>query len=108
MSVEFTARGVVLGKLWGGGAGYYPARKYRNASLSKLKAEVSKDFKSGGLDSGMGFEKLMGAIMYITKHESKNINGKGWHNDDDLPEWFLGKLSDEQVEEATNFYMNNY
>lgn len=65
--VYYSAEGNVLGNMWGGGQGFYPARKYNNfKKLSELKSTIRKDFNSGALDSGMGFESLEGALMHIT------------------------------------------
>lgn len=73
---KYEADGKVLGKLWGGGLGGYPARDYTNDNKEALIKEIEKDFKSGGLDSGMGFESLVAAVMTITTVECVEIDGK--------------------------------
>lgn len=98
----FEAEGTVLGNLWGGGQGYYPARKYSNASLSKMKTEIKKDFNSGALDSGMGFESPVGAIMTITKHTIKYIDGEEYLNVKPM-RMKLGKISQSKLNEAYGY-----
>ena len=80
--ISFRAEGWVLGDLWGGGKGYYPARKYYNRKLPAMKKKIRKDFKSGALDSGMGYQRLTGALMFITRVTVKKIDGKEFKNEE--------------------------
>lgn len=73
---EYEANGKVLGKLWGGGFGGYPARNYTNSDKEALIEEIKKDYESSALDSGMGFELLVAAVMTITTVECVEIDGK--------------------------------
>ena len=95
--IHFTAKGVCLGNLWGGGEGSYPARKYSNDNLKKLIAEIKKDVKSGGIDSGMGFQSMIGALMAITTITTKTIEGKDFINEEEDCVLF-GKLTETQKE----------
>lgn len=58
-------KGIVLGNCWGGGRVFYPSdyvgKEFK--SLIDLKEFITKTFKSGALDSGMGFESLIGYLI---------------------------------------------
>jgi len=99
----FEAEGYVLGNLWGGGQGYYPAKKYEGNSLIKLKKDIRKDFKSGALDSGMGYKSLIGAIMYITVFETVKIKNKKYTNADKVIKFKLGKISESKLQAALGY-----
>lgn len=68
--------GVVLGSMWGGGRGYYPASMIEGEF--EREEEVTKAaqplLESGALDSGMGFESLLGAVIAIEEVE-RTIGG---------------------------------
>lgn len=57
---NYTASGIVYGKTWGGGFGAYPANKLEAKTMVDILSQAKKELKSGGLDSGMGFEYLKG------------------------------------------------
>lgn len=97
LKYKYNANGYVLGNLWGGGKGYYPARQYSNTSLVKLKQIIKKDFKSGALDSGMGYEKLTGALMNITVISSRKIGKKIYTNNDRTIKFKLGKIDEDDL-----------
>ena len=76
------AQGVVLGNLWGGGRGYYPSdyegKQFK--SLSSVVQFLNKELKTGGLDSGMGFESLIGYYIFVEKNETFELNNKQYTN----------------------------
>lgn len=79
--IEYQANGIVLGRLWGGGLGSYRAQDYAGfKNLGDLKEVIKKDFESDALDSGFGFEKLVGARMGIDKRTVKIIDGDRYVN----------------------------
>lgn len=86
----YKAKGYVLGKCWGDGTGMYPIRQYTNDSLSELKAEIKKDFESGALDSGFGFEKLLAASIDVETISSIEVDGKVYHRSDYDESYNLG------------------
>ena len=90
---NYTATGIVYGKNWGGGFGAYPARKIEAKTKAGLLSEAKKLLKSGGLDSGMGFESLKGAVLDITETENILINGKEFNRMETETE-FIGDLSE--------------
>lgn len=63
--------GVVLGNLWGGGRGYYPAAIIAGEFErgEEITMEAAKMLDTGALDSGMGYESLMGAVLAIEEIE---------------------------------------
>lgn len=76
---EYKTHGTVTGRMITGGVYGYPARNYHNDNLTLLKEELEKDFKSGALDSGWGFQYLTEAKLIITKiTEGKDSDGNIW------------------------------
>lgn len=96
--ITYKSNGIVLGNYWGGGSGSYNARTF-SSDISKedLIEQNQKALESGELDSGMGYESLIGALITIeTKtvliHESKPYENKEYEN------VFIGNLTEEQEE----------
>jgi hypothetical protein len=76
----FNATGTVLGRNWGGGNGAYPARKISAETKQELMDKANEMLSDGSLDSGMGFEKLIGARLYIQAITTVEIDGKLFTN----------------------------
>ena len=76
----FTATGVVLGNYWGGGKGAYAARTLSANSEEELIKLAEQGIKDGSLDSGMGYQSLVGAALTITKTTRVEIDGKPFFN----------------------------
>ena len=100
--VFYTADGVVLGNYWGGGKGWYPAERYNADKFTTLKNRIKDDFESGLLDSGMGYESLVGAFMVVVKHTIIEYRGKEFENEKSSRMW-LGKVN---RDEAVEVYMD--
>ena len=88
--------GVVLGNLWGGGTGAYPTSFLYARSLEELRKKATKGL-DGSLDSGMGFESLIGAVMDVKITDEKVINGKKFYHDE-YTMIEVGDLTEEQRE----------
>ena len=71
----FVAKGLVLGNLWGGGKGAYPTITISGESEEIVVAKAKIELKTGGLDSGMGFESLSGALLNIERIFMLDIDG---------------------------------
>lgn len=79
----YSASGYVYGTTWDCDEGAYEARDYNNyKDVDELKAVIKKDFESGALDSGFGFQYLVAANMIITIRETIIVNGKLYHRND--------------------------
>lgn len=65
----YTAKGMVYGKYWGGGEGAYPSTPLRADTKVDLIKQANELLASGGLDGGMGYESLIGAVLDVTEHE---------------------------------------
>jgi hypothetical protein len=103
----YKASGLVYGRYWGGGSGSYPSQKYSSDSLEELTEKLNSDLKGGRLDSGMGFESLIGALISIETIESVEINGKIYSNSD-TEEIYIGELNHEQMDFLEEVYYENY
>lgn len=86
--------GFVLGHLWGGGEGSYPCTKLSADTKEELIKKATEGL-DGSLDSGMGFESLIGALLVITTTTTIIHDGKPFTNEE-TEEEFIGDLTDEQ------------
>lgn len=96
-NVKYIAKGLVYGLFWGGGEGTYPARTIVSSSMSDLTEKIMKGIDNGSLDSGMGYQRLIGAIMDITTETTIVIGGEDYVNKSYTTEFF-GDLSENQQE----------
>jgi hypothetical protein len=77
---SFEAKGFVLGNLWGGGVGAYPSIRLEGQTKEEIIEQAKSELSTGGLDSGMGFESLSGAVLNITKVTRLEIDGMPFVN----------------------------
>jgi len=97
-SVKFSSVGVVYGQLWGGGEGTYTSVKLYGDTKEELIENAKKGIENGSLDSGMGYQKLLGCGLVITKHETITFEGKEYVNEDDVEIEVIGDLNETQNE----------
>lgn len=92
---RYVASGLVYGRYWSGGEGSYKAKNLENNSKRKLLEEAKEKVKSGALDSGMGYETVLGAILELTTIATIMIGGKEFtHKDSEIV--FVGELTETQ------------
>jgi hypothetical protein len=72
----YTGNGTVAGKMWGGGVGAYPSKHYSSDTIEGLREQITKDFESGALDSGFGFERLVAAKVDLIEEATIEVNGR--------------------------------
>ena len=94
-TVKFTSTGLVHGNYWGGGKGAYKAEKLSADTKEELIEMATKMLDDGSLDSGMGYESLIGALLNITKTTTIIHDGKPFTNEE-TEEEFIGDLTEEQ------------
>jgi len=92
---EFKAKGMVLGYYWGGGKGGYPARQITSDTKEQLFKDIDNALKDGSLDSGMGYESLIGAVLEIETTEYITENNKEYSREDYELKSF-GNLTDDE------------
>jgi hypothetical protein len=95
MNKEYIANGLVYGKIWGGDFGAYKSMELRAKTRAEILKTAKKELKSGGLDSGMGFEYLKGAYLSIEQIETVNLKGKEFKHSEYIDE-FIGDLTDKE------------
>lgn len=88
MKNEFKAKGMVLGNLWGGGKGAYPTIEVAADSREEVHDLIKLHLGSGALDSGMGFESLIGAVMIVVKTTRIEVDGLPFSNRQEEVELF--------------------
>lgn len=103
--IVYKAKGEVMGFLWGGGKGGYPTIPLEGSTEKEILQKAEKGL-DGSLDSGMGFERLTGAILSIRKVTRKTIKGKEFVNDEFLGFKYVGKLSETDNGILEEWYFN--
>ena len=89
---QFEISGYVYGKYWGGGSGAYPATKISGSNLTKLLRKAKEMLSNGSLDSGMGYESLLGAYLSIKTEDTITLKGREFVNTD-YDDKFIGRLT---------------
>ena len=102
---KYKSIGIVLGKTWGGGFGSYPAERLYAKTRKTLLKEAKKLLETGGLDSGMGFEYLKGALIDIEEVEMIEKNGKIYERSEFESE-FIGDLTEKEQDFLTESSLN--
>jgi hypothetical protein len=90
MGKKYFASGFVYGKNWGGGFSAYPCIKLQANTEEDLLIQAKKELKSGGLDSGMGYESLKGALLNIEEVETITVKNKNYNRS----EYFIAFIGD--------------
>lgn len=103
----FSATGLVLGNCWGGGKGAYTARQIHANTREDLLDQANKMLADGSLDSGMGFESLIGAALYIKATEYITVDGNTYSRDMNDPGAYIGELTEEEQQELERFWQDS-
>ena len=103
---NYIATGYVLGNLWGGGEGAYPSSQVEAKTRKEVLRKAKKELSTGGLDSGMGFESLIGALLTLRKIETIIVKNKDYLRSD-YEDIFIGKLSGKQEEFLSEVQFNS-
>lgn len=103
MEDKYIATGYVYGKYWGGGEGAYKSTKVEATTEEKLIEEATKMLDSGALDSGMGYESLLGAVLNIEHIKYIEKDGDIYSNSDYFSTT-IGKLTEKQEEFLCEIY----
>lgn len=105
MKTTYKSTGIVLGNYWGDGKGSYKATSFSSDSYENLITQNQNALKDGSLDSGMGYESLIGAILNIEKIETMEFEGKEFtHTSSELE--FIGDLDESEMEFLEKCYYN--
>jgi hypothetical protein len=94
--IEYKLNGYVYGKAWGDGYGFYKAIPLSGNNLRQIIANASKDLDR--LDSGMGFEAVLGAIYTPVKYETIIINNKEYTNKEILEDIIIGNIPEKELD----------
>jgi len=94
---QYKSSGYVYGNLWGGGKVAYKAEPIFVNSKEELLKKAKVMLEDGTLDSGMGYQSLIGAILFITETETIQVKDKDFQHLE-LEVEFIGKLTDEEKE----------
>jgi len=100
---QYKLTGQVLGKLWGGGEGYYPSREIKGNNRTDVIREAEEALEDGSLDSGMGFERLVGAFLILEIKTIKTVDGVEYYRED-YEDINIGGISPKVREELRSKY----
>lgn len=98
---SYKATGFVLGNLWGGGQGAYRTIELEADTKESLMEKAKVALDDGSIDSGMGFESLVGAVLDITESTMVEIEDEIYINEKYIFDT-VGELTDEQYEWLQN------
>jgi len=104
---SYRAEGIVLGNLWLGGSGGYPAQKITGHSKSGLLKKAEKMLEDGSLDSGMGFESLKGALLDVIEVSVLTLGGEEFTREDRELE-YIGELTREEKQSLNDWLFSGY
>ena len=96
---EWRAKGAVWGACWGGGECGYASEEVVANSYDELVKKIRDGIENGSLDSGMGFESLLGAAMLITETKQIKIDDEVYCCENAQIETF-GEVPDELIDFA--------
>ena len=91
------ATGLVYGRNWEFTYNVYPSISFQNDSYEGLIAEANEALANESIDSGMGFESILGAMLNITCTTFIEIEENTFVNYEETIE-FIGNLTEEQQE----------
>lgn len=91
----YSATGLVYGKYWGGGEGSYPSKKLVAYQSVEALLKDATSMLDGSLDSGMGYERLLGAMLIVEEKETLEIDGKEFVHKE-YETHFIGELTAQQ------------
>ncbi len=103
VDTDYIATGWVWGRTWDGGQIGYPAIRFVSKSYQEVNDKAREGLQDGSLDSGFGFESLVGALLCVVKSETISVDEKEFVRDEVLEPIRLGELD----EETTNLLMEN-
>ena len=98
---ELYAKGYCYGNYWGGGRGAYSSIVFQAETEEELRTKITKAIDDGSIDSGMGYESMLGAIMAIKTWTTVTIDGEQYTNTKTDIQLF-GNLSEEDQEFLIN------
>lgn len=103
--VKYKSSGIVFGNYWGGGKGGYSATNFEADTKQELINKCNEALEDGSLDSGMGYESLIGALINIEIETTIKVKGKEFTNKEHELE-FIGNLTDDEEDFLTDCYNN--
>ena len=104
-TITYSAKGIVLGNMWGGGKGSYPSIEIYADTKKELDTLINEKLADKSLDRGAGFENLLGAVMEITIKTDATIHGKIFTNKE-YNIGIYGNITEEEVDSLTEQYYN--
>ena len=101
--IGYSAKGQVLGNIWGGGQGSYPTILLKADTLEELLEKGNTALKDGSLDSGMGFEKLIGSVLDVTIITTIIFEDKEFTNEE-IETHLIGDLKEDEIDFLLKIY----
>ena len=88
--------GFVFGRYWGGGEGASDMSKETFDSIEEMEQYYYSLKDYDFLDAVMGYEKVLGALIYVELHDTIEKDDREWHCVSSDGCFFIGDLTDKQ------------
>ena len=99
---KYICRSIVYGNCWGGGQVGYKGELITGNTREEVLKEANERLKDGSLDSGMGFESLVGALCEIEEIETIIVERNEFkHSEFERHE--IGEIPDDFVDTMDEF-----
>ena len=92
----YTASGLVYGLYWGGGSGSYPSINFYGETLEEVELKANKALEDGSIDSGMGFESIKMALLYVTTTTFVEIEGHTFSHEEETT-LMIGDITEDVI-----------
>ena len=77
---RYSTIGYVWGHCWGGGEVGYTAKQLKANDMKSIKEQAIEGIENKSLDTGMGFEKITGALLLVKIEDVITIDKKEYIN----------------------------
>ena len=93
---QVIAKGVIYGNYWGGGSGSYPSINFYGETIEEIELKANKALEDGSIDSGMGFESIKMALLYVTTITSIEIKGHTFSHEEETT-LMIGDITEDVI-----------
>jgi len=93
---QVIAKGIIYGLLFDGTSGSYPSINFYGETLEKVELKANKALEDGSIDSGMGFESIKMALLYVTTTTSIKVEGYTFTHEEETT-LMIGNITEDVI-----------
>jgi len=101
-NITYSAKGFVFGMAWEMQYCTYNSKEYAANTIEQLHDRIKEDVISGSIDSGMGFYKVLGAVMDVTTTRTIIVNERTYTNESIITEYHGKDIGDDIFDQIQN------